>query len=69
MNKNSFKQDLLELVSLLPDKATLDDFLDTLDLETGLNEAEADINAGRVHTQEEVIEMLKQWNQSRSLER
>jgi predicted transcriptional regulator len=64
---NSFKQDLLQLVAQLPDDATLDDFLEALALDIDINEGEADIAAGRIHSHEEVMRMLEQWNQSRSL--
>jgi predicted transcriptional regulator len=46
----------------MPKDATIDDFIAELELERDLEEAEADFEAGRVHTQEEVEKMVADWS-------
>ncbi|HEX3146562.1 MAG TPA: hypothetical protein VHR66_00575 [Gemmataceae bacterium] len=50
----------LDILSRLPDNATLADLRYEFDLVSGLIEGMQDIEEGRVHTHEEVMEMVRQ---------
>ena len=50
----------LDVLSGLPDNATLDDLKYEFDLIAGLIEGMQDFEEGRTHTHEEVMEMLRQ---------
>jgi predicted transcriptional regulator len=52
---------VLGVLAQMPKDATIDDFISELELERDLEEAEADVEAGRVHTQEEVEKMVAEW--------
>ena len=50
----SLKQQVIEALSSLPDDSTLEDMLMHIELWAGVPEAEADVEAGRLYSTEEV---------------
>ena len=58
----SDKQLALNVLGQLPDTLTLEQISEELAIWAAIRRAEADIAAGRVHTHEEVREMVAQWS-------
>ena len=61
---SSFKQQLLDVVNSLPDDCTEEDFRYRLYVRQRIEEGMADIEQGRTHTHEEMVEMVKSWRKS-----
>lgn len=53
------KQEVLNLINSLPDDVSLDEVLYRLYLMSNINEGIADIQEGRIFTQDEVIGIFK----------
>src|SRR5690242_16098279 len=60
----SVKQQLQEVVAALPDDCTMDDFRWYLYLRQKMEASQRAIDEGRVHTHEEVVEIVKSWRKS-----
>ncbi|MEX2174472.1 MAG: hypothetical protein WD872_08920 [Pirellulaceae bacterium] len=60
----SVKQQLLDVVSGLPDDCTMDDFRYRLYVRQKAEEGLRAIDEGKVHSQEEVRELVKSWRKS-----
>lgn len=58
------KQRLMEVVASLPDDCTMDDFRYRLYIREKMAESMQAIDEGRVHSHEEVVEMVKSWRMS-----
>lgn len=61
---STIKQQLLDVVSSLPDDCTLDDFRYRLYVRQKAEEGMRAIDEGRAHTHEEVVEIVKSWRKS-----
>jgi predicted transcriptional regulator len=61
---SSFKKQLLDVVNSLPDDCTEEEFRYRLYVRQRIEEGMADIENGRTHTHEEVVEMVKSWRTS-----
>lgn len=55
------KQEVLDLISALPDECSYDEIRYRLYLHRKLRESEKAVAEGRVHTQEEVERIAKTW--------
>ena len=55
------KADVLDLVEAMPDELDHEELIYRIYLRHKLAEAEADVAAGRVYTQEEVIRITSEW--------
>lgn len=60
----SLKEQLLEVVTSLPDDCTMDDFRQRLYMRQKMTEAMLDIQEGRVHSHEETVKIVKSWRKS-----
>ena len=60
----NLKQQLLDVVAGLPDDCTMDDFRYRLYVRQRIEEGIGDIEAGRVYSHEEAVEMVKSWRKS-----
>jgi hypothetical protein len=58
---SSFKQQLLDVVNSLPDDCTEEDFRYRLYVRQRIEEGMADIEHGRTHNHEEMVEQVKSW--------
>ena len=58
------KEDIIEMIRRLPDDCTLQDIQYHLGVRAKVEQAIEDIDAGRVHTQEEVERMSAEWLKS-----
>lgn len=56
------QRDILRLVRGLPERCQADDIIERIRLWEALQEAEADVIAGRVYTTAEVRARIGQWN-------
>jgi predicted transcriptional regulator len=61
---SSFKQQLVDVVSSLPDDCTEEDFRYRLYVRQRIEEGLDDIDHGRTHSHEEVVEMVQLWRKS-----
>ena len=61
---SSVKRLLHDVISGLPDDCTMDDFRYRLYLHRKMEASERAIEEGRVHTSEEVAEIIKSWRDS-----
>lgn len=61
------KEDIIEVIRRLPDDCTLQDIRYHLGVRAKVEQAIEDIDAGRVHTQEEVERMSAEWLKSSGL--
>lgn len=61
---SSVKQQLQDIVSALPDDCTMEDFRWSLYLRQKMEASDSAIKEGRVHTHEEVVEIVKSWRKS-----
>ena len=55
------KQLVIEAVQDLPDEASFDEILERIEILAELRRAEADIDAGRFTTQEDLKRQVKTW--------
>lgn len=60
----TLQEHVMSVLARLPQGSTIDDLIAELELERDLREAEADIEAGRVHSHEEVKDMVAGWQKS-----
>jgi hypothetical protein len=58
------KQQLIDVISSLPDDCTMDDFRYRLYVRQRIEEGMGDIEAGRVYSHAEALEMVKSWRKS-----
>jgi len=61
---SSLKQQLVDVVSSLPDDCTMDEFRYRLYVRQKIDEGIRAIDEGRVHTTEEAKEIVKSWRKS-----
>lgn len=57
----SIRQRLQEAIAGLPDNSTLDDFRRPLHLRLKLDATRRDIDAGRIHSHQEMLENIRAW--------
>jgi len=60
----TLKQQLVEVVSSLPDDCTMDDFRYRLYVRQRIEEGLRDVEAGSVYSHDEAVEMVKSWRKS-----
>lgn len=63
----SAKEDVIEMIRRLPDDCTLQEIQYHLGVRAKVEQAIEDVDAGRVHTQEEVERMSAEWLKSSGL--
>lgn len=63
----SAKEDVIEMIRRLPDDCTLQDIQYHLGVRAKVEQAIEDIDAGRLHAQEEVERMSAEWLKSSGL--
>ena len=56
------KQMVIEAINDLPESATIERIQEEVELVAAIRRGKEDIAAGRVHTHEEVREMVAQWS-------
>lgn len=56
------KRAAIEIISCLPEDATLEDMIEALQLLAAIRRGRDDIAAGRVKTQEEVKQLVESWS-------
>jgi hypothetical protein len=61
---STVKQQLLEVVTSLPDDCTLEDFRYRLYMRQKAEEGPREIEEGRVHTHDQAVEIVKSWRKS-----
>ena len=61
---SSVKQQLQEIVASLPDDCTMEDFRWSLYLRQKMEASQRAIDEGRVHSHEDVVEIVKSWRKS-----
>ena len=57
----SAKDEVREVLDMLPDDCTIEDIQYTLYVRESIRAGEADIDAGRIHTQEEIESIVAEW--------
>ena len=57
----SIREEVIRMIQRLPDDCSLEDIQYHLQVRKKVEEAEKDIEAGRVHSQEEVERMTAEW--------